>query len=389
MPKPQPAREIEEEALRTLYESAPAVGPVETESLEGGVEIIDGLLPEWRALCEEGPCQDPFFRPEWTRAHLRSFEPDARLRIVTVREGGRLRLVLPLIQERARLRGFPVRKLRAAAGVHSCRFDLIVGNGDPRSWLSALWEHLQAHDGWDVIELRDVQEGGVGERLLASAKESGNHAGTWESMRTPFVRIAGAPFEQLLGKTSSHFRANLRRRMKKLQSRGKVELRRIDHADAEALERFYALERDGWKGRGGTAIDSDRTTRRFYDEIARWAASEGMLSLYALELDGIPVAMHYGLEAGGRYFLPKPAFAHAHRACSPGQLLMHEVLRDCSERGLSEFDFLGPWMDWKADWTESFRTHRWCYVFRRGPLGAALYSAKFGLGRLKEALYGR
>ena len=87
--------------------------------------------------------------------------------------------------------------------------------------------------------------------------------------------------------------------------------------------------------------------------------------------------MHFGLTWGGRYFLPKPAFDEGHRECSPGQLLIHDVLQDCVRKGLEEFDFLGPWMEWKADWTEEIRPHAFCYVFRRGPVGLALHAAKF------------
>jgi len=365
-----------------------AGAPIAT-SRYGGAERIDELLREWRALCDEGPCSDPFFRPEWIRAHLRAFEPDAKLRIVEVRSGGRLRLLLPLVQERARLRGFPVRKLRAPAGVHSCRFDLIHGGEDPTPWIEAAWDHLKDQDGWDVIELRDVPEGGAAERLLASAAKDRNYVGRWESMRTPYVPLGAGGLDEVLARTDTHFRANLRRRMRKLEQKGKVSLRRIDRADPQALAAFYALERDGWKGSQGSAIDCDPNTRGFYDEIAAWAAEEGTLSLYALDLDGEPVAMHFGLAAGGRYFIPKPAFAAAHKECSPGQLLLQEVLRDCAARGNYELDFLGPWMAWKGDWTQKVRSHGWCYVFRRGPLGAALHSAKFGLGKLREAIRGR
>ncbi|HWV39692.1 MAG TPA: GNAT family N-acetyltransferase [Vulgatibacter sp.] len=376
--------------MRVVDDLARAPRPPLTQSLVGGAEQIDRLGEEWRALCAEGPSSDPFFRPGWIAAHLRAFEPRARLRIVVVRADGSARLILPLVQERSTLRGFPVRKLRAAAGVHSCRFDVVCGRGDPEPWIRAAWAHLRQTGGWDVIELCDVPAGGAAERLAALAAADGHPTGAWESMRTPYVRLAGArDVGEILARTGSHFRANLRRRRRRLEERGALRLRRIDAADPEALARFYELERMGWKGERGTAIDCDRRTRRFYDEIAGWAAAEGILSLRALELDGRAIAMHFGLTAGGRYLLPKPAYDPSLSACSPGQLLLHEVLRDCIEQGLSEFDFLGPWMEWKADWTQDVRPHHWHYVFRRGALGRALHAAKFRLPKLKEALRGR
>ncbi|AKU90660.1 GNAT family N-acetyltransferase [Vulgatibacter incomptus] len=361
------------------------------QSMVGGLELLERVEPEWRALCDEGPCAAPFFRPEWIAAYLRAFEPSATLRLVVATDAGRLRAVLPLVAERSRLRGFPVRKLRSAAGVHSCRFDLVHGAGDFRPWADAIWSHLCETGGWDVIELRDVPAGGAVERLLEAASTAGYPVGRWESMRTPYVELPGrgGSFEAVLGRTRSHFRANLRRRMKRLAEKGRVQLNRFEDADPRVLQRFYALEKIGWKGDRGTAIDCDGATRAFYDRAASWAASRGMLAIYELELDGAPVAMHFGLSDGRRYYLPKPAFDPAHEACSPGQLLMHEVLRDCTERGLEELDFLGPPMPWKADWTDSFRPHAWCYFFRRGPLGLALHAAKFRVPALAEAILGR
>ena len=46
-------------------------------------------------------------------------------------------------------------------------------------------------------------------------------------------------------------------------------------------------------------------------------------------------------------------------------------------RGLHEFDFLGPDMTWKQDWTDRKRVHTWLFVFRDTLQGRALRAAKF------------
>src|SRR5262245_18652163 len=69
------------------------------EALSGGVEIIERLAEEWRALCAEGPCDQPFFRPEWIAAYVRAFAPEKKLLILTTRLDGRLRAVLPMVKE--------------------------------------------------------------------------------------------------------------------------------------------------------------------------------------------------------------------------------------------------------------------------------------------------
>src|SRR5579871_5600171 len=80
--------------------------------LRGGLEVVDHLAEEWRSLCAHAVNDEPFYRPEWIRAHLRAFVPDAKVLIITARIDGRLCLVLPLLEERQMFSGFPVRKFR-------------------------------------------------------------------------------------------------------------------------------------------------------------------------------------------------------------------------------------------------------------------------------------
>lgn len=349
-------------------------------SRNGSAAIVE-IEGEWRRLCGTATRDEPFLRPEWIRIHLESFEPGARLRLVQVRRGERLVAVLPLVEEQARWKGIPYRRLRSASGVHSCRFDLLAEAGEEEASARAIFEHLDSVPGWDVLELRDVPAGGRAERLLDLAAAAGHSIGTWESMRTPYVVLPEKGGREALQKRlRSKFRANLRRRRKKLSEGGGLELRRVDRADPGWLEAFYRLEAAGWKGERGTAIAADARTRAFYDRIAAYAEAEGILALYSLERDGRPVAMHFGLAMGGRYYLPKPAYDEGFSACSPGQLLAEDVLGDCLERRLEVFDFLGPQMDWKMEWTDRVLPHRWCFVHRPSARGRALYLARRKLG---------
>ena len=56
-------------------------------------------------------------------------------------------------------------------------------------------------------------------------------------------------------------------------------------------------------------------------------------------------------------------------------------------RGVRAFDFLGPDMTWKRDWTERVRAHTWYSIHARGRMGQVLHAAKFKVSpALKEVL---
>jgi CelD/BcsL family acetyltransferase involved in cellulose biosynthesis len=101
------------------------------------------------------------------------------------------------------------------------------------------------------------------------------------------------------------------------------------------------------------------------------------LRLVFLDFDGHTIAAQFGITQGGRYFMPKLAFDENYRQYGPGHLLIHAIMRDCAENGLAEYDFTGPWAEYKAKWTSSSRVHSTVTIFRKGFQGWSLHAAKF------------
>jgi CelD/BcsL family acetyltransferase involved in cellulose biosynthesis len=371
------------------FKPAAEAKPV-AEAFSGGVEIIERFADEWRELCAEGPCDQPFFRPEWIESYIRAFAPQKRLLIVTARVNGRLRALLPLVEGRALFHGLPVRMLRSPTNVHSCRFDLAHGAGqDVPTAVRAIWQLLRERRGWDLIELRLVPEGGASESLLSLASSDGHLTGQWKMSPGPYIGLSGqvTTMEAALKHTSSKFRYSVRRRQRKLEEEGELRLISTTEADPTELERFYQLERAGWKGEEGTAIACTAETRKFYDGVARSATRFGYLSLYRLDCGDRTVAMHYGLTYGGRYFLLKPAYDEHFSHGAPGHVITSEVLRELLAQGAKEFDFLIPQMEWKREWATAVRPHTFCYIFARSFVGRALHTYKFHLRPLHNKLF--
>lgn len=354
---------------------------------ELGREELYRLRAEWDELAARAGRQDLFARHYFLRTWLDNFEPSARLRLFVARAGSRLLAALPLVEDRAVLYGVPLRRLRSPSNVHSNRFDLLADPARPDA-LPALWSQLCATSTFDLVELRDVAQEGGARALLELAGRDGLSVAAWESMRTPYIPLAGG-FEKLWAGLDARFRQNLRRRRRKLEQRGQVEVERVDGGLAleRALEEAFAVEQSGWKGEAQTAIGCDPVTRGFYAELAREAALRGELALYLLRLDGRAIAFQLGLVCGSSYLLPKTGYSEEHGDCSPGQLLTEEVLRDCCRRGLAEFDFLGPGMDWKRDWSQAARPHHWLYLLSRNARALAFRELKFGFApAVKEVL---
>jgi CelD/BcsL family acetyltransferase involved in cellulose biosynthesis len=346
------------------------------------------LQPEWDAPVR-ATGDDPNFRHSLISAWIDNFAPTASLCVLTGRDSsGALVAALPLLRVTERVFGMPARALISAANDHLPRTDIIAAEGSAAG--QAFFEHLTRNNSWDMLRLKDVPDGGRGWNLFEAAERSSCPTGIWASVNSPYIELP-ASYDAMQKQLDSRFRANLRRRRKKLEEMGHVTVEKVTGGVRLPfhLEEGLALEQSGWKGRGGTAIAQDQPTWGFYSELARTASYEGSLALYFLRLDGRPVAFHYGITSGSTYYLLKPAYDESVRECSPGQLLMDEVVRRCIDEGLREFDFLGPDMVWKSDWTPLKRQHTWLYVFNDTAYGRLLREYKFHWTRQAKRLVKR
>jgi CelD/BcsL family acetyltransferase involved in cellulose biosynthesis len=345
------------------------------EVRRGGAEVIDRLAGEWRELAAK-----PFHGPDWCAAYLHAFAPQAQLLVLTARAGGRLCGVLCLVEDKTVFYGLPVTRLCSPSNNHFPCFDMTV---DPAAGgltvAREFWNQLKRIPGWHFLEFKDVPEGGHFQQLAQVAAQDGYRTGRWDSMVTPYVPLDNwkGDTDWWLEQRSPNFRGTLRRILRKIQAEGGLELHRIGKADPAALQRFYDLERAGWKGHQGDAINCSETTRRFYDEVAQAAATNGNLALYFLEWNDRVIAAHLGIEHGGRYFMLKTAYDESFRPYAPGHLIVKEVVNRCLRQGLREYDFTGPCEEWKTKWTSEGRRYAWVYVFNEGVKPRVAHMLKF------------
>jgi CelD/BcsL family acetyltransferase involved in cellulose biosynthesis len=341
------------------------------------------LAPEWNSLVIAH--NDIFFmRHEFLSVWMESFAAKEGIEILTGRsEDGRLVAALPLRRQTGSIRGIPVREIIALSNDHSCRFDMAAE--EPAVAGEAFFQHLAERDDWDVVRIMDVPQNGQTWSLYNAALAAGFPVGVWESQRSPYLTLP-ATKDELQGRVSTQQRANARRRMRQMEAKGAVKFELLRPTDiAAVLEDFFEVEKSGWKGAEGTAVDQDGSTRTFYTRLAEVCEQRDWLSLYRLTLNGQTVAFQYGITYNGSYMLPKLAFREEFSELSPGLVLMHEIVLDSISRGRNSIDMLGSDDEWKLRWSRTVLPHHWLYIFRNNFKGRMLQKMKFSWGpKLKD-----
>ncbi|WP_417622721.1 GNAT family N-acetyltransferase [Parasphingorhabdus sp.] len=135
-------------------------------------------------------------------------------------------------------------------------------------------------------------------------------------------------------------RKEWRRLGKRLNEQGDVTFGQ--HLGAAGLDEwtdeFLRLEKAGWKGKNGSALDSSPETSAFFRQALAGAAAAGQLERRDIRLDGKPLAMLVNFLSPPGAFGFKTAFDEEYSRFSPGVLLQIENLKFLDLRALQWID---------------------------------------------------
>jgi CelD/BcsL family acetyltransferase involved in cellulose biosynthesis len=155
-------------------------------------------------------------------------------------------------------------------------------------------------------------------------------------------------------------RSDLRRARRKAEAEGAVSFELIAPEPNETtrlMDEAIRVEGANWKGKEGTALASRPRYAAFFREWAIRAAIDGTLRLAFLRLDGVAVAVQICAELDDRLWLMKIGYDDAFARCSPGNLLMLEVVRWAANRDLAAVEFLGGAESWTELWSTDVRPY--------------------------------
>jgi CelD/BcsL family acetyltransferase involved in cellulose biosynthesis len=280
----------------------------------------------------------------------------------------------------SRMFGLNITRLESIYNFHTPRYDFIItGNSDIVYRL--IWKQLSASDGgWDVVTLAQVPiESRTLPEIDSLARAEGWSTGQWESPPSPFIRL-NCSFETFFNRLKGPYRYNLRKRYEKLCKLGTVDVEVIsdkNHVRDVMQQDGLRIEAAAWKGREGTAINSDANVTEFYIRMAERAAELEWLRLTFLRLNGKRIAFDYILRHKQSLYGVKIGYDPTYHTYSPGNMLLNLILQDACGEGMMEYDFLGVNDEWKFDWTKETRSHQWLFIFRDTIRGRLLYRTKF------------
>ncbi|MCC2110499.1 MAG: GNAT family N-acetyltransferase [Hyphomicrobiales bacterium] len=306
---------------------------------------LEAIADEWRALEKhQAGMPVPFNRYDWVRRVAECFtaSEQRRLRIVTLRERGRLVLALPLMTE------------TTAAGI-------VVG-----SWLGAplcKYGDCLAADMLNVgsavqAAVNEIRSWGTVDALLLRGIRADAVCNSAIRSFASVVKTQAAPFVDLTHYSDiASFRATLNAKTEKSRWRARKKLEaagRVTFEVAPSGSEGIALMRRAIEFGSTWLGDRDAVHSLFSDGQAMAtlvdlaAHSDSGLLVSALRLDGEIVAVEAGYRCCEQYFSFLSAINPEKAELNRGNLQIEETIGWCLDRRLKRFDLLAPASDYET-----------------------------------------
>jgi CelD/BcsL family acetyltransferase involved in cellulose biosynthesis len=301
----------------------PVAGPatLDLEPLAG----VPDVRAEWSALA--AAAGNVFLTPEWSEAWLAlGAECEPRL-FAGRRADGSLAAIVPLVLTRGRF----VRKLRLLGFGAANELGPVAAPADAEPAARALRGAADAiRAEWDVFLAENLAGRGWADRLgcVTVAAEGG-----------PVVRGPWESWDAYLASRSRDFRQELRRKERRLESRGMRLWTVSTEAELDgALDVLFALHRAYWREHASPWFAG---LEPFHRAFAAAALAEDWLRLHVLELEGRPAALYLGFRFGEAEFAYQFGRDPAYERDSVGAVIAGHAIRTSIEEGAAEFR-LGP-----------------------------------------------
>jgi CelD/BcsL family acetyltransferase involved in cellulose biosynthesis len=327
------------------------------------------LLAEWDALAAFASEPNPFGERWYLEAALDALGSDD-IRIIIVRDNA-LVGIMPLVTQRI-YAGLPIAHSQNWLNHNAFLGAPLVRKGAEQQFWSAFFGYLDTSpDSGVFLHLAGIPTAGpLATALHAVCETEKRRFALVHREERALLERGLSPEAYWEATVRGKKRKELRRQHKRLAEEGVLSFERSDgRTDLDRwIADFLALERAGWKGENGSALDCADGTRALFRDALHGAAKAGKLELLAHYLDGRPIAMLVNFLTPPAAFSFKTAFDEDYSRFSPGVLLQYENL------ALLELDGI--------DWSDS------CAA-QDHPMIDSLWSGRRSIGRYSVAIGGK
>lgn len=281
----------------------------------------------------------PFILPSWMQVWWQSFGAGNSMFIRTYKDSDNVIGVAPLM------------KLGDTASfigsVDVCDYqDCVVAPGREYDFSGALFEDMKKNGVTD-LDLKHVRPDSLVMNQLQQIAETQGMEFTAEKEDVSFEIPLPDNFEAYLDSLNSKQRHEVRRKLRRLNEEGNINLRFIESGLelTTAMETFFRMFVESRRDKAEFLTD---TMKQYFRAIVNAMADIGILRLGILELDRKPVAGILCFDYQDCLYLYNSGYDPQYVGLSAGVLSKVLAIKYCIDKGIKKFDFLKGAEPYKA-----------------------------------------
>jgi CelD/BcsL family acetyltransferase involved in cellulose biosynthesis len=316
------------------------------------------------------------------------YQQGKQLWIVTAWEDSQLVGIAPLMLEKRKIRGLPLKVLGTLGTPSTDVGGFLLKRNEEERILSAIFEYIFInHKQWDLLELSELSLSGPELKGLQNSLPSSGYT-CIEEFGYHYYLSLEKDWDSYFDNLSKKFKKNLRRAVRKADELGQVTYLFLvgKQIQPEHLETIIKVN-----GHGNFPIifNSEKEQAFLYD---LYEQMHDCFQVYLLLIDQKAVAYEYGFFYNNRFEAWRAGFdTRVDPTISVGKLLSMRIIEESYERNYIEIDFLRGNESYKEDWEPLQREYAYIRVLQtRKPvlfLGYILSRIRATVGRIKTNIH--
>ena len=294
-------------------------------------ETIESVTELWhdRAIRLKWDCL--FVLPGWLKAWWQNFGKGQTPYICSIRCRDELIGIAPLMvqSQTARLMG----------DTDVCDFqDVVVVPGNEDAFFNTLFDHLR-RQGIRQLDLAAVRAGSHLHRYLTTSASDQPHSIACQTVDATMMLDLPSSWDAYLHQLTGKQRHEVRRKLRRLEESGRVNLRFVDNVSEvkKEMDTFVALFR---RNRADKARFMTQQMASFFRSLATEMAAVGILKLFFLTLDEAVTAGVMCFDHNDTFHLYNNGYDQGYHSLSVGLLSKLYTVKDSIRLGKKNYDFL-------------------------------------------------
>jgi CelD/BcsL family acetyltransferase involved in cellulose biosynthesis len=295
---------------------------------------------------------------EWLFTWWCHFGSHYKLKILLIRESGKIVGIAPLMLSKYGKGIFSVNVIENICAVNGCDYsDIIVDKNKPQA-LDILVDYLEnlIRKNKVILRISNIPENS-GFLLFLQKKYFSipRYVRLIEHNTTscPYITLP-ATWEDYIRTFPKRRRWHLKQKRNKLRKNHVVELVKIQ--DLKIYERMcflFELHRQRWQGSSVSNLFTKPKVRQFYLDVSEIFHHNNWLDLSFLHIDGKPASGCWAFVYNGTFYDHTIAFNPSYSKYSAGTVHMLMLIEDAIQNGLKKFDMLKGAEEYKFRYANS------------------------------------